>query len=158
MQSEISARESQSKGVASRRLSRPTISIVLASSQPRPIFDACVSTLTAHCAGFRAELIVARADSALQLGVLSRLYPQARFVAAPAECSIGELRTWGMKVATGDIVLLVDDAMNVDERFVEGVLGQFRSHDGSSEQRSDRGPSAVNTQAHRESLRVSGES
>ena len=156
MQPEYSMRDSQTRSASARRPVRPTISIVLASNQPRSTLDACVSTLSTHCTGCRAELIVARADSALHLGVLSRLYPLARFVPAPSECSISELRTYGMKVATGDIVLLLDDAMDIDEGFVEGVLGQFNRQgaDASPEQ----SVSAARTQQRREQLRASGES
>src|SRR5262245_10354236 len=107
MHSELSTRDSHARGASGRRPMRPTISIVLASSQPRSALDAYVSTLTARCAGSRTELIIARADTALHIGLLSRIHPQARFVSAPGECSMGELRTYGMRAATGDIVLLL---------------------------------------------------
>lgn len=160
MHSELSARDSQSKGASGRRPMRPTISIVLASSQPRSALDACVTTLTARCAGSRTELIVARADSALHIGLLSRVYPQARFVSAPGECSIGELRSYGMKAATGDIVLLLDDSSVIDERFIDNVLGQLAPHgsETSAESAVDRAASGARLQPRRESLRASGES
>jgi hypothetical protein len=158
MQSEFTARDSQLR--AGRRLTRPTISIVLASSQPRATLDACVSTLLTHCAGSRAELIVARADSALHLGMLGRTYPLARFVPAPAECTIGDLRMYGMRAATGDIVLLFDDGTMIDELFVDKVLAQVTGHgtDQHGEHAVDRSPSNVKAQPRRESLRAAGES
>ena len=136
---------------------RPTISIVLASSQPRSALDAYVSTLTARCAGSRTELIIARADTALHIGLLSRIHPQARFVSAPGECSMGELRTYGMRAATGDIVLLLDDSTVIDERFLDSVLGQFTRQSETAEQH-DRSPSSARTSQRREPLRASGES
>jgi hypothetical protein len=137
---------------------RPTISIVLASSQPRSALDAYVSTLTARCAGSRTELIIARADTALHIGLLSRIHPQARFVSAPGECSMGELRTYGMRAATGDIVLLLDDSTVIDERFLDSVLGQFTRPPETPAEQHDRSPSSARASQRREPLRASGES
>ena len=162
MHTELSTRDSQSRGASARRPARPTISIVLASSQPRSALDAYVSTLTARCAGSRTELIVARADSALHIGILSRVYPQARFVSAPQECPQSELRTYGMRAATGDIVLLLDDSSVIDERFVDSVLGQFVRQGTESASVADvaldRAAPSARPQQRREPLRASGES
>lgn len=159
MHSEFSSREQATRSHGPRRHHRPTISVVLASSQPRGAFDNYVAPLLAQCIAARMELIVARSDSALQLGLLSRLHQQVRFVAAPPESSVGDLRTYGMRAATGDIVVILDDS-SVEEQLVHNIAARFRGgegHDSLILQNVEQGD-AAGQRLRREALRVSAES
>ena len=159
MHSEFSSREQATRSHGTRRHHRPTISIVLASTQPRAALDSYVAPLLAQCIAARMELIVARSDSALQLGLLSRMHQQVRFVAAPPESSVGDLRTYGMRAATGDIVVIVDDT-SADEQLVQRIAARFRSADADDSlnlQNLEQG-NVAGQRMRREPLRASAES
>jgi len=87
----------------------PTISVVVASYRDRHSLDACLDALIPQCRLGEAEVVVARAAAPGQLQELTRAYPTVRFVAAPCDATIPELRAAGMAEAEGDIVALVED-------------------------------------------------
>jgi hypothetical protein len=153
------SREQLTRSHSSRRRQRPTISIVLATRQPRSALDALVTPLLSQCAGTRVELIMPRADGPLQLGILSRQHQQVRFVAAPSDSSIADLRVFGMKAATGDIVLIVDDCSTSETGVVQDIaarLGHARIQE-IAEQSLERQSAGSGTH-RREPLLASGES
>jgi hypothetical protein len=153
------SREQLTRSHSVRRLPRPTVSIVLATRQPRSALDALITSLVSHCASPRVELIMPRADGPLQLGILSRQHQQVRFVAAPSDSSIADLRVYGMKAATGDIVLIVDDSSTGEASLIQGVaarLGHSRIQE-IAEQSLERHSAGVGLH-RRESLLASGES
>jgi GT2 family glycosyltransferase len=105
-----------------RRSDKPTLSVVVASNRERALLDACLSSLLPQCAQQGAELIVARASSPNEVGALARAMPQVRFIAAPRDATIPQLRGIGMAEATGDIVALTEDHCIADEHWVEVIL------------------------------------
>ena len=155
-----SSREQPTRSYASRRpQQRPTVSIVLATRQPRSMLDAFVAPVLSQCAGARVELIMPRSDSPLTLGILSRQHQQVRFVAAPADSTVADLRVYGMKAATGDIILIVDDCSVGETSLVQHIIARL-GHAGIqkvAEQNLERQSSAAGLH-RRESLLASGES
>lgn len=87
----------------------PTISVVVASCRERHLLEACLDALLPQCRLGEAEVVVARAAAASQVQELMRAYPTVRFVAAPCDATIPELRTAGLAEAEGDIVALTED-------------------------------------------------
>jgi hypothetical protein len=153
------SREQLPRSHSTRRPQRPTVSIVLATRQPRSALDAFVTPLLSQCAGARVELIMPRGDSPLQLGILSRQHQQVRFVAAPSDSTVADLRVYGTKAATGDIVLIVDDCSIGESSLLQNVAARLE-HAGIqkiAEQNLDRQGAAAALH-RRESLLASGES
>ena len=99
----------------------PTISVVVASCRDRKLLHACLDSLLGQCDRLNAELVVARANGAQDVDSLARHFPTARFVEAPANASIPELRALGMSAATGDIVALTEDHCVADEYWLETI-------------------------------------
>jgi GT2 family glycosyltransferase len=101
-------------GARGQRLAdAPTISVVVASCRKLQVLKTCLDALLGQCGQVGAELVVARAATAGQIKKLKRAYPTVRFVAAPSDATIPELRAAGMAEAEGDIVALTEDHCTV---------------------------------------------
>jgi len=92
-----------------RRADEPSLSIVVASSRGRHALNKCLNLLLPSCRRANAELIVARAGGASHTAELARAYPTVRFVTAPADATLSDLRAAGLAAAAGDIVRITDD-------------------------------------------------
>ena len=104
-----------------RRGSAPTVSVVVASNRDRALLQACLGSLLGQCQRLGAELLVARAGAASEVAALAKTYPSIRFVSAPVEASIPQLRAIGMGQASGDVVALTEDHCIADEKWVESL-------------------------------------
>ena len=102
-----------------RRGSSPTISVVVASNRDKALLNACLGSLLGQCQRMNAELLVARAGTAADVSSLGKTYPSVRFVAAPPDASIPQLRAIGMAQAAGDVVALTEDHCIADDHWVE---------------------------------------
>ena len=107
---------------SARRADRPSVSVVVASNRERALLDACLSSLLPQCARQGAELIVARAASPNEVAALARAMPQVRFVAAPRDATIPQLRGIGMNEAAGDIVALTEDHCVAEDHWLEVIM------------------------------------
>jgi glycosyltransferase involved in cell wall biosynthesis len=87
----------------------PTVSVVVASCRERGLLDACLASLLPQCRTHGAAVVVARADSPEGVADLQRVYPEVRFVPAPLDATIPQLRGQGLAEADGDIVALTED-------------------------------------------------
>ena len=105
-----------------RRGSVPTVSVVVASNRDRSLLQSCLGSLLGQCQRMNAELVVARAGTAHDVASLAKGYPGVRFVAAPPDASIPQLRAIGMAQAQGDVVALTEDHCIADENWVEALL------------------------------------
>src|SRR6476620_10971664 len=92
-----------------KRGSGPTVSVVVASNRDKTLLQACLGSLLGQCQRLNAELLVARAGTASDVAALGKTYPSVRFVTAPADASIPQLRAMGMAQAAGDVVALTED-------------------------------------------------
>lgn len=104
-----------------RRGNAPTVSVVVASNRDKALLHACLGSLLGQCQRMNAELLVARAGAAADLAALGKTYPSVRFVAAPPDASIPQLRAIGMAQASGDIVALTEDHCVADTNWVEAL-------------------------------------
>ena len=102
-----------------RSVAVPHVSVVVASNRSRTLLDDCLAALLDQCERARAELIVARDDDEEGLRAIAEAYPSIRLVAVKRGASIPELRGAGMRVATGDIVMLTEDHCVPGPRWVE---------------------------------------
>jgi GT2 family glycosyltransferase len=109
-----------------KRGSAPTVSVVIASNRDKTLLHACIGSLLGQCQRLNAELLVARAGSSADVAALGKSYPSVRFVAAPADASIPQLRALGMGQAAGDVVALTEDHCIADENWVEALLQSAR--------------------------------
>ena len=90
-----------------RRATSPIVSVVIASNDSEDVLGSCISSLRARFDPKETEYVVAWAGSA-QAGIdLKRQFGYARFVSVSSGSSPVDLRVQGIKAATGDIVLLV---------------------------------------------------
>jgi GT2 family glycosyltransferase len=111
-----------------RRGSAPTVSVVVASNRDKALLQACLGSLLGQCQRLNAELLVARAGAPGDVASLAKTYPSVRFVNAPIDASIPQLRAIGMAQASGDVVALTEDHCIADENWVE-TLTQSASGD-----------------------------
>ena len=95
------------------------MSVVVASNRDKALLQACLGSLLGQCQRLKAELLVARAGTAADVSSLGKTYPSVRFVAAPPDASIPQLRAIGMAQASGDVVALTEDHCLADENWVE---------------------------------------
>ena len=102
-----------------KRGSAPTVSVVVASNRDKALLHACLGSLLGQCQRLKAELLVARAGNAADVSALGKTYPSVRFITAPADASIPQLRALGMAQASGDVVALTEDHCIADENWVE---------------------------------------
>lgn len=109
----------------------PSLSVVVASFRERPLVDACLASLLPQCRALGAETIVARACSdPVEIAEMEAAYPSVRFVRAPADATIPQLRAAGMAAAGGDIVALTEDHCVVAPDWVPQLL---RAHAGDAD-------------------------
>ena len=104
-----------------KRGSAPTVSVVVASNRDKALLQACLGSLLGQCQRLNAELLVARAGASSDVAALAKTYPSVRFVTAPADSSIPQLRAIGMGQAAGDVVALTEDHCIADENWVEAL-------------------------------------
>lgn len=104
-----------------RRGSVPSISVVVASNRDKALLHACLGSLLGQCQHVGAELLVARAGSAADVAALGKTYPAVRFVTAPADASIPQLRALGMAQASGDVVALTEDHCIAQANWLEAL-------------------------------------
>ena len=102
-----------------KRGSAPTVSVVVASNRDKALLQACLGSLLGQCQRLNAELLVARAGAAPDVAALAKTYPAVRFVTAPTDSSIPQLRAMGMAQAYGDVVALTEDHCIADANWVE---------------------------------------
>ena len=117
----------RSLGRGPKRGSNPTVSVVVASNRDKTLLHACLGSLLGQCQRLNAELLVARAGSAPDVAALAKTYPGVRFVTAPAEASIPQLRAVGMAQASGDVVALTEDHCVADANWVEALTQSANS-------------------------------
>jgi len=95
---------------------RPTTSVVIAWRSSPQELDRVLGLLADRCQNDGAELIVVRASGAVQRQRLQRLFPNVHLVSAPAHLGLAELRQIGAARATGDILVVLDDAATQEPR------------------------------------------
>jgi glycosyltransferase involved in cell wall biosynthesis len=85
------------------------ISVAVAANRSPELLRACLASLVPQCRAHGADLIVVRTGSPTELAQLEHEWPTARFIAAPPDASIPELRGLGLQAASGDFVALTED-------------------------------------------------
>lgn len=106
-----------------RRGSTPTLTVVVASRQERAQLHSCLAQLVPLCE-HGVELIVVRAGVTSEIAALTRLHPTARFIQAPHDATLRQLRAIGMAESTGDIVALADERSGCDSEWMTLLLRQ----------------------------------
>ena len=110
-----------------KRGSAPTVSVVVASNRDKALLQACLGSLLSQCQRLNAELLVARAGNASDVTAFAKTYPSVRFVTAPLDASIPQLRALGMAQASGDVVALTEDHCIADANWVESLTQSANS-------------------------------
>jgi hypothetical protein len=81
---------------------------------------------------------VARAANEHDLDAFARSYPSVAFVRGPASASLAQLRALGMREATGDIVVLVEDVVGFDAERLAACVQHSRHDAGATAGQSAR--------------------
>lgn len=97
----------------------PTISVVMASLAERPRLEAVLGYMLPAIGRFAAELIVARADTPVQLTELARVFRGVRFVLVSPSLQLPELLSAGMAEASGHVVALTTDLRAHEDDWVD---------------------------------------
>jgi hypothetical protein len=146
------ASEAPFSGRSLRKVSSPSLSVLIASKGERPRLEASLRAITGPAAGAAAEVVVARSDTPSQLSDLARTFTGVRFVMAPPGASLTELLSLGMSEASGHVVALTDDEHAMNEDWAEVLAhrgGVIRPGPGLS-----RSGNAIDWPAHLEALGV----
>jgi hypothetical protein len=117
---------------APRRGSLPLVSVVVASNHDWQVLQRCLAGVVDHCARVRAEVVVARAAVGSDIDTLARMYPTVGFVEAPATASMSQLRAIGMREATGDVVVFVEDIAEFDPGWLDTFVRQAQRESGGA--------------------------
>lgn len=88
----------------------PAVSLVLATTELRQSFEAGLAGLVPECVRANIELVVACNAPRRSIEALRRRHPSVRFSAIDTPLPIADLRATGMRLASGDFVVLLDDA------------------------------------------------
>ena len=94
-----------------KREGSPTVSVVIASSESEDTLESCISALRTRFDPSHTEYVVAWPGTVhTAAGAdLKRRFPYVHFVSANESSSPADLRMQGMKAATGDVVLLLQN-------------------------------------------------
>lgn len=103
------ANETPFSGRSLRKVSSPSLSVLVASLGERSRLEASLRAIIGPATGAAAEVVVARSDTPSQLSDLARIFTGVRFVMAPPGASVTELLALGMSEASGHVVALTDD-------------------------------------------------
>ncbi|MBC7789139.1 MAG: hypothetical protein H7Z74_04255 [Anaerolineae bacterium] len=117
---------------APRRGGKPTLTVVIASSEDDSRLDLCLAAILPQSTLYNGELIVVRSASSPEVRVLETLYPTARFVLAPTDASLPELRSLGMSEANGDIVVFTGDGIVRESRWLAKIMAKACPPDGEN--------------------------
>lgn len=112
--------------------SRPTTTVVVAWSGNMSELEHALGGLIPRCRTADAELIVVGTTTTAERRRLGRVCPQARVIDAPARLSHQQLREIGAGAASGDIVVLLDNASLFSSR-MERQLPISQVGDGEQE-------------------------
>jgi hypothetical protein len=123
-----------------RRGRTPTLSVVLIWRGERESLERCLTSLLPPCARVGAEVVVVRAAAALG-DATSVAATGARFVHAPHDASVRQLRGLGMAEATGDIVALADERSALNGDWIATLLR--RAGGDGADVLDDAGPRAT---------------
>jgi hypothetical protein len=104
-----------------RLAAAPTHSVILASTQPRPVLERRLGGLLEQCRAAGVELVVARNTTPAEMSDLVAAYPYALFMPAPDGSSVRQLRAIGLTAADGDVVTLLEDDRDVPAGWVAAV-------------------------------------
>lgn len=96
---------------------RPHLSVVVASTGPRGLLDACLDSLRDQCARCGSELIIACRH--VPADHVSRAATGLRFVAAAADASEPAVRAAGLAAGEGEWVVLTEDHCVADPAWLE---------------------------------------
>lgn len=146
-----SARHSNLAGHAraprAREDGRPTISIVAVLRDESSAVTQHVAAQLTYWERRGFECVVVHAGARQIPGVSGPGRPDSICcVRAPADATEAQLRSLGLAAASGDVVMLVSDAGEIDERWVEHVAGlgtdrrQPSSESSSADDRAVREP------------------
>ena len=110
-----------------RLTGRPTVSVVVASTEPKEALETLLRVLVDECAQVQAEVVVARVADATEMQSLREWFPEVRFVACPDASTQTEKRTAGMMEADGDIVLMLEDRTPLDVERLTHLRGRLEA-------------------------------
>jgi hypothetical protein len=128
----------------------PTLSIVIASRDDREVLELCLASLLPPCVRSGAEVIVVRAGSATEVAALVRGSAGVRFIHAPHDATVRQLRGIGMSEATGDIVALGDERSGANLEWISMLL----RHAGADAQLDGAGELTVDWEAYFDERRL----
>ena len=86
------------------------MSLVLATTELRQSFELGLAGLVPECVRANIELVVACNATRRSIDALRRRHPSVRFSAVDTPLGLADLRAAGMRDASGDFVVLLDDA------------------------------------------------
>ncbi len=113
------ANETPFSGRSLRKVSAPSLSVLVASKGGRAALEAALRAMVGPAQSAGAEVLVARSDTPSQLSDLARTFSGVRFVMAAPGAAIADLFALGMSEASGHVVALTDDEQAVGQDWAE---------------------------------------
>lgn len=109
-------------------MSKPELSVVVASVNGMPYLGACLDALERHCP--EAEVIVADWTDAETRRVVTDRYPAVRLLSFEEPMAVPELRAAGIFAASAPYVAVIEDHCNVTPGWAERILAAHRAGHG----------------------------
>jgi glycosyltransferase involved in cell wall biosynthesis len=114
-------------------MSRPSVSVVVASGAGGEFLFRCLASLRAQAQQFGAEILVVDRVGPATRERVAREFPDVRVLAAPADhrATVPEMRRIGAENARGDIVAVLEEHCTAPDRWIETIATNFRSDDAA---------------------------
>lgn len=114
----------------------PTLSVILVTRRTRAELSEGLPSLVLTCSQMGAELLVIGPSSAAATRAVSR---HVRFVVAPADATVCQLRALAMELATGDVVMILDEETALSKGGIDRLRAWGRRADGRGGDEIERG-------------------
>jgi hypothetical protein len=109
---------------ASVGVAHPRLSIVVVGEVSRHWLEALVNMLPWNGLPLAVEVLVVRAGGRRAADERELRHSIIRYVAAPANATCAEMRANGIRHASGDFVVFLDDGRPVDPGLIERLTGE----------------------------------
>ncbi len=102
--------------------SRPELSVVIASSNPNRMIEACLESLRRQTTSRPFEIILVDSSSDGTAEMVRQRYPQVQLIHVPSRLFCGDARNVGVQAARADIIAFLDTDCSVESHWVESVI------------------------------------
>lgn len=106
----------------------PSLSVIIASVNGRPMIEECLASLEAQQGNTDAEVIVMDITGEDTARLLEERFPSVKLMSIGERRTIPQLRTAGLLAARGEIIAVIEDHCIADPHWYEAIVNAHRAH------------------------------